>query len=112
MSDVSSAAVIVSSGKLPISLPRLDTFDREARLLSQLRHPCICSFFGTCRHDGAAGFVLELLPRSLFQLVHAADESLPFMVRRQLAHETALGLTYLHHNGILRARGTRSTSLT
>ena len=38
-----------------------DRFDREARIISQLTHPNICTLYDVGRHEGSAYLVLEFL---------------------------------------------------
>ena len=42
-----------------------DRFDREARAISQLTHPHICTLHDVGEHDGTAFLVMELLERAL-----------------------------------------------
>ena len=84
---------------------RQQALREEAIVLSQLRHPCICSFYGPvplATADGAAlALVLEFLPGgSLFRLLHQRRERQPLstILACRIARETASGLAYLHAN--------------
>jgi len=72
----------------------------EASVLAQLRHPCICSFFGICNLDGSFALVLELMAGSLHQLLfHSSPTLCPGTRQRcRIAQEAASGLAYLHRN--------------
>jgi tRNA A-37 threonylcarbamoyl transferase component Bud32 len=77
----------------------------EAKLLAQLRHPCICSVFGTMElGDGHRAIVLEYMSGgTAFELLHkkVADAPLPTEIACRIARETASGLAYLHTNSYM-----------
>jgi len=77
----------------------------EAQLLAHLRHPCICSFFGTTLIDGHQAMVLEYLEGgSLEAMLCRARESasaLPTALLCRVSSEVAAGLAFLHRNGII-----------
>jgi len=80
----------------------------EAVVLAQLRHPCICSFFGTCSMPGGnIALVLEQLACSLFELLHKRGDGSnlspplgPEFVAT-LSHEVAMGLAFLHRSNVM-----------
>jgi len=73
----------------------------EARLLARLRHPSICTFFGTTTVRGHSAMVLEYLEGgSLAQLRDRRGAIAPPLLLR-LALEIAAGLAFLHCNGII-----------
>jgi mitogen-activated protein kinase kinase kinase 7 len=78
---------------------------KEAAVLSRLRHPCICSFFGTFAVDGGIAVVLELMECSLHQLLFTEELALSMRVDTpqwcRIAHETAVGIAYLHRNNYM-----------
>jgi len=76
----------------------------EAELLSKLRHPCVCSFFGichvSCKYGDGQGVVMELLEISAYDFIHRrADHGgvEPSLCLR-IACETAKGIAHLHRN--------------
>jgi serine/threonine protein kinase len=79
----------------------------EASLLSKLRHPCICSFFGMSSISGVGtAVILELLHRSLYHLVHKDTTTLyPAVLADgrvfRIAHEIASGLAFLHSHSLM-----------
>ena len=106
-----------SAGALPARVRR------EAEYLKRLRHPCICSFFGTCTlPGGSSGLLLEFLAggtlsdflgigRESMAVGSAPEEyreadnrhwqALPSSQLLQLARDVASGLSFLHANGIV-----------
>ena len=76
----------------------------EAIVLSQLRHPCIASFFGTTIVDGCLGVVMEYMSGSLFTLLfntpkgHNKPDA---AIRCRIAQETAAGIAHLHRNDFM-----------
>lgn len=87
------------------------SFEREVEILSQLRHPCICSFFGPCLQQGRPSIVLEYMKcGALYNFLHglapdgqsaanAAALTAKLLVRIVL--EVARGLHYLHSEKIM-----------
>ena len=74
---------------------------REAAMLARMRHPCICQVFGICRIDGSMMVVMEQLECSVHQLLHDRSHQLSVPLRLQIAHETAMGIAYLHRNTVM-----------
>jgi len=73
----------------------------EVQVLTKLRHPYVCSFFGTTTLEGCPAVLLELMDCCLKQLLHERNnrqERLTLEQRTRIAHETASGLAYLHRN--------------
>src|SRR3981081_810850 len=51
----------VAAKILPADPQFRERFDREARAISQLTHPSICTLYDVGEHDGTAFLVMELL---------------------------------------------------
>lgn len=77
----------------------------EAQLLQQLRHPCICAFFGTTLIDGCFAMVMEYLEGgsldSLLTHMRELGRGLETAMMCRMASEVAAGLAFLHRNGII-----------
>ena len=73
----------------------------EAAMLAKLRHPFICQFFGTCEIDGRLTVVMELLERSLHDVIHGSSSKPSVPLTYRLAHEIAQGIAYLHRNTVM-----------
>jgi len=77
----------------------------EAHLLQALRHPNVCSFFGTCTIRGAPALVLEYLEGgSLAGLLYGERSTwaaIPSHELLLLAKGVASGLHYLHCNNVI-----------
>ena len=88
--------------KVVLKRPQQEALRREAALLASLRHPCICQFFGISLIDGHLAVVMELLDRSLHELIASEPRlTLPVELSLRVAHETAQGVAYLHRNLML-----------
>jgi len=75
---------------------------REGLVLTQLRHPCICSCFGVSELDGSHVLVLELMVGSLHQLLFTSPTlRLEAVQRCRIAQEIAAGIVYLHRNNFM-----------
>lgn len=77
----------------------------EVRLLAKLRHPCICSFFGTTHVGNNLAMVLEYLEGGSLEsaLAQRREEGEPLdaWLLARVARETALGLAFLHRSGVI-----------
>ncbi|RLN98958.1 hypothetical protein BBJ28_00020117 [Nothophytophthora sp. Chile5] len=77
------------------------TFLREAKIWYKLRHPHIVTFFGACHTSRPCFFVCEEAANGnlvdYLAKMKAAGRSLVW----QKLHEAALGLLFLHQNGIV-----------
>ena len=89
--------------KVVLNRSRQEALLREAALLASLRHPCICQFFGISLVDGQLAVVMELLERSLHELIAYERRStlLPVWLSLRVANENAQGIAYLHRNLML-----------
>jgi hypothetical protein len=86
----------------------------EARMLSLLRHPCICSLYSALElDDGRPAIVLEYMSRgTLFDMLHRPGQAITAStaVLCSIMRETASGLAYLHANGYMH-RDVKSTNV-
>src|SRR5262245_28171892 len=77
-----------------------DRFDREARAISHLTHPHVCTLYDVGAHDGTAFLVMELLQGETL-----ADRlkkgALPPEQALTVAIEVASALDAAHRNGIV-----------
>ena len=77
-------------------------FVQEATILSQLRHPAICTLLGTCVQHGLPALVLEFMSGgSLFDLLHNSQATLTPPLLSRLALEVASGVNYLHEHSVI-----------
>ena len=79
---------------------RLARFEREAKLLAQLNHPCIATLYGLEKHDGQKFLVMELvegeeLAERIAQGPIPIDETAPLFI------QIAEGLEAAHEKGII-----------
>jgi serine/threonine protein kinase len=98
---VAVKTVYVSSS----SACRSEALLREAALLMGIRHPCICSCFGTVAIPQGVGLVLELMTHgSLARLLRSArHEGTPIetQLASRIGWEVAVGLAYLHRSNLM-----------
>lgn len=77
----------------------------EAQLLANLRHPCICTFFGMTFIEGHEAMVLEYLEGGSLEAVLCRTResalALPTVQLCRIGSEVAAGLAFLHRNGII-----------
>ncbi len=75
-------------------------FEREARTISQLNHPHICTLYDVGRQDGVDYLVMELLEGET--LAHRLERGrLPFLEVLRLGAQIADALDKAHHGGIV-----------
>ncbi|RLN87802.1 hypothetical protein BBJ28_00010763 [Nothophytophthora sp. Chile5] len=77
------------------------TFLREAKILYKLRHPHIVTFFGACHTSRPCFFVCEEAANGNLADYLAKMEAAGRSLVWQKLHEAALGLLFLHQNGIV-----------
>src|SRR5438128_1188007 len=77
-----------------------DRFDREARVISQLAHPHICTLFDVGRHDGTDYLVLEYLEGETLAARLARGALKPDEALR-IAADIAEALDAAHRAGII-----------
>ena len=78
-------------------------FDMECRLLSQIRHPNIVQYLGTCRDPDVnlPVLLMELMDECLTTFLERSVNSLRYEVQLNLCHDVAMALAYLHRQGII-----------
>lgn len=75
----------------------LDTFMAEVSILSDLRHPNIVLFMGSCLDPANLFYVTEFCAKgSLFEVLHSERQQLPLKTRIHMAADIARGMAYLH----------------
>src|SRR5436309_9302359 len=77
-----------------------DRFDREARMISQLTHPHICTLHDIGEHDGVAFLVMELLDGGTLA-DRLKNGALPIDEALRIAIEIADALDAAHRHGIV-----------
>ncbi|KAK1404451.1 proline-rich receptor-like protein kinase PERK3 [Heracleum sosnowskyi] len=75
-----------------------ETFLRELKSLSKVRHPNLVALLGYCQHNDECFLVYELCPNgNLSQWIFGKDKSLPWVHRLKIAIHCATGLWFLHN---------------
>ena len=90
--------------KVVKNLEASEALRTEANVLSQLRHPCLVSFFGTTRIEGSLAVVMEYMAGSLFSLLFKSpypNNKPGASIRYRIAQETAAGIAHLHRTGFM-----------
>ena len=84
----------------------IESFLRECRQCSTLRHPNVIQFLGVYYPTGGAGgadsmrlpmMVMEMMPDSLTSFVDK-HEKIPVHIKYSIVHDVSLGLCYLHNH--------------
>ena len=80
-----------------------DRFDREARTISRLTHPHICTLYDIGQHEGSAYLVLEFLEGETLaaRLERSKDRPLPLPEALSVAMQVADALATAHRAGIV-----------
>ena len=82
-----------------------NAYEHEVSMLSKLRHPCICTIFGTAIIDDQCALILEYLEGgSLHELLRRGQRSGSTLQPAKLcriASQISAGLAYLHRNGVI-----------
>ena len=78
-------------------------FEQECEFLYTIRHPNVIQYLGMCRDPdtGLPVLLMELMDESLTHFLETATRSIPYHVQVNICHDIALGLTFLHTNGIV-----------
>src|SRR5262245_24631408 len=77
-----------------------ERFDREARAISQLTHPSICTLFDVGEHQGTAYLVMEYLEGETLEQ-RLKKGALPFDEALKIAIQIADALSAAHRRGIV-----------
>lgn len=98
-----TVAVKVLKDEPHIGKDTLKGFMKEVEIWRSLRHPHICTFMGTCLHEGRPAMVLEFMKGgSLHELLHdQGSGALEAEKKGSIALEVASGLAYLHSQDII-----------
>jgi hypothetical protein len=103
--DRIEAIKMLNSGDVSGSSTSIARFDREARVLAQLHHPCITTIFNTGRIDGTAYIAMEYVRgRTLLQVVREAQgksEKVPVEWAVDAMKEVAGALDHAHAMGVI-----------
>src|SRR5512132_2843868 len=93
-------AIKVLQGHLAVSPETRQRFDREARIVSSLNHPHICTLFDVGRQDGMDYLVMEFLEgESLADRLTRGALPLPELLR--IGMEIADALDRAHRQGLV-----------
>ena len=89
--------LLAQQGSFPEMVIHIDRFEKECRLLSQVRHPNIVQFLGVHFQQGVRApiLVMEFLPTNLTSCIEQYG-ILPKEISYSILHDVALGLCYLH----------------
>ena len=85
--------------------PTIESFLRECRQCSMLRHPNVIQFLGVYYPTGVGGanrmrlpvMVMEMMADSLTSFVDK-HEKIPVHIKYSIVHDVSLGLCYLHNH--------------
>ena len=80
-------------------------FQQECRILRHLRHPCIVQFLGVFedprpRSNRRPILLMELMEESLTHFLESSEKPLPHHLQVNITYDIALGVAYLHANGV------------
>ena len=101
------AAKIMHPTLFDVLDPGMDSYVRkfreECRLLSLARHPNVVQYLGTYTDPDTRLPVLliELCDESLTSFLERSPQPLSYHVEVNICHDIALGLVYLHSNGLI-----------
>lgn len=103
--DRIEAVKTITSDEVTGSTMGLARFDREARVLAQLAHPCITTIYSTGREDGVAYIAMQYIRgRTLVQVVKDAaeqGEDVPVQWAVDAMREVASALEHAHSCGVI-----------
>jgi serine/threonine protein kinase len=95
-----TVAVKILSPTLAADPQFCERFDREARAISQLTHPSICTLYDVGKHDGTAFLVMELLDGETLAN-RLKKGALPLGEALTIAMQIADALDAAHRRGIV-----------
>ncbi|XP_063947442.1 serine/threonine-protein kinase PBL35 isoform X2 [Daucus carota subsp. sativus] len=76
----------------------IETFTRELKSLSKVRHPNLVALLGYCKHKDECFLLYELCPNgNLSEWIFGKDKHLPWIHRLKIAIHCARGLRFLHN---------------
>jgi serine/threonine protein kinase len=78
----------------------LELFQREVKVMANIRHENIVAFRGACLEERHYALVMEYMPKGALSNV-LKNESLAWDIKCRIGQDTAKGLNYLHHHGIV-----------
>jgi serine/threonine protein kinase len=95
--------ITVAIKKLPVVLLEnkefLRDFNKEASIMSSLRHPHVLQFLGSCMIDGDICIITEYMAKgSVHTLLHDETFSITYELIKRFSIDTAQGMLYLHQS--------------
>ena len=80
-----------------------DSFEKECRFLSQIRHPNIVQYLGVEKDEkeGLSILLMELMDDSLTHFLELSEARLPYHVQVNINYDIAQALAFLHTNQIV-----------
>ncbi len=93
-------AVAIKLLSTPLSGTEGLEFSREIKILNRLRNQHIVQFYGACLEESHACIVMEYITKGSLA-GYLAENKLTSMQQKQIALDIALGLQYLHKNGLI-----------
>ena len=87
----------------PASQRIVQRFEQECQFLSEMRHPNVIQYLGTCRdpESGLPVLFMELMDASLTSFLERSDVPLPFHTQVNIACDVAQALAYLHSHEVI-----------
>ena len=87
----------------PASQRIVQRFEQECQFLSEMRHPNVIQYLGTCRdpESGLPVLFMELMDASLTSFLERSDAPLPFHTQVNIACDIAQALAYLHSHEVI-----------
>lgn len=104
-------AVKIPKKQDQITQDRIESFNREVEIMSNIFAPNIALFMGASTKPGNIMIVTELLSGNLEELLHDPTKELSYATRMQMARDAALGVAWLHgSNPIIIHRDLKSSN--
>ena len=87
----------------PASQRIVQRFEQECQFLSEMTHPNVIQYLGTCRdpESGLPVLFMELMDASLTSFLERSDAPLPFHTQVNIACDIAQALAYLHSHEVI-----------